>query len=173
MTECPSCRVVSEALPRFCSYCGYQFASDPKANVVVRRKFTQTQKWTLAAFALGMLLWVVLSTEGGAGTTTGFPESAASSSGSLGRRSSPPVEVRKALEQPESRVTMAAYEEIQKGMSYERVREIIGEPGVEMSRSDVAGNNTIMYSWKNANGSNMNAMFQNGGLVMKAQFGLP
>ena len=30
-----------------------------------------------------------------------------------------------------------------------------------------------MYSWKNANGSNMNAMFQDGRLISKAQFGLP
>jgi hypothetical protein len=30
-----------------------------------------------------------------------------------------------------------------------------------------------MYSWKNRNGSNMNAMFQDGELVTKAQFGLP
>lgn len=29
-----------------------------------------------------------------------------------------------------------------------------------------------MYSWVNFDGSNANAMFQNGELVMKAQFGL-
>jgi hypothetical protein len=29
-----------------------------------------------------------------------------------------------------------------------------------------------MYSWKNADGSNMSAMFQNGQLIAKAQFGL-
>ena len=30
-----------------------------------------------------------------------------------------------------------------------------------------------MYSWTNANGSNMNVMFQSGKLITKAQFRLP
>ena len=70
-------------------------------------------------------------------------------------------------------ITRAKYESIQEGMSYSQVRGIIGEAGEELSRSDIAGYTTVMYSWKNSNGSNMNAMFQNGKLVNKAQFGLP
>jgi hypothetical protein len=70
-------------------------------------------------------------------------------------------------------VTMAHYELISKGMTYETVRNLIGADGVELSRSDLAGHTTVMYAWKNRNGSNMNAMFQDGALVMKAQFGLP
>ncbi len=69
-------------------------------------------------------------------------------------------------------VTLAEYEQIREGMTYEQVRGIIGAPGQELSRSDLAGYTTVMYSWSNPNGSNMNAMFQNGGLVNKAQFGL-
>jgi len=68
---------------------------------------------------------------------------------------------------------MAAYELIQKGMSYKQVRGIIGADGIETVRSELAGHTTVMYSWKNRNGSNMNAMFQDGELVTKAQFGLP
>jgi hypothetical protein len=43
-----------------------------------------------------------------------------------------------------------------------------------MSRSNIAGIVTVMYGWtgRGGMGANMNAMFQNGGLVMKAQFGL-
>jgi hypothetical protein len=70
-------------------------------------------------------------------------------------------------------VTMANYELISKGMTYETVRSLIGADGVEISRSDLAGHTTVMYSWKNRNGSNMSAMFQDGALVSKAQFGLP
>lgn len=69
-------------------------------------------------------------------------------------------------------VTRAKYERIREGMTYEQVREILGETGEELSRSDIGGYTTVMYSWKNSNGSNMNAMFQNGRLVNKAQFGL-
>jgi hypothetical protein len=57
-------------------------------------------------------------------------------------------------------------------MSYEEAVRIIGEPGTEISRSDLAGYTTVMYSWSNTGGANMNAMFQNGALVTKAQFGL-
>jgi len=69
-------------------------------------------------------------------------------------------------------VTQAAYIQIQPGMTYTQVRMIIGSAGEEISRSDIAGYTTIMYVWKNWNGSNMNAMFQNERLVNKAQFGL-
>jgi hypothetical protein len=69
-------------------------------------------------------------------------------------------------------VTMAEYEQIHEGMSYEETVAIIGSPGEELSRSDMAGYSTVMYSWQNDSGSNMNAMFQNGKLVNKAQLGL-
>jgi hypothetical protein len=70
-------------------------------------------------------------------------------------------------------VTKADYDQIREGMTYERVCSIIGAPGEELSRSDLFDITTVMYSWTNANGSNMNAMFQNNCLVNKAQFGLP
>jgi predicted RNA-binding Zn-ribbon protein involved in translation (DUF1610 family) len=70
-------------------------------------------------------------------------------------------------------VTIAEYERIQEGMTYDQVSAIIGEAGEEISRSDIAGYRTVMYAWKNSNGSNMNAMLQNGRLITKAQFGLP
>ena len=43
MTECPSCRTVYTEQPKFCANCGYQFASDPKANTVPRKKLTSAQ----------------------------------------------------------------------------------------------------------------------------------
>ncbi len=70
-------------------------------------------------------------------------------------------------------VTMAEYNRLQTGMTYQQAVEIIGAPGEELSRSELAGTLTVMYSWSNLGGSNMNAMFQNNGLVNKAQFGLP
>jgi hypothetical protein len=69
-------------------------------------------------------------------------------------------------------VTAAEYRRIQEGMSYSDVVRVIGSHGQELSSSEVAGYITIMYSWENPDGSNMNAMSQNGELVTKAQFGL-
>lgn len=76
-------------------------------------------------------------------------------------------------------VTKAEYDRIRDGMSYATVVSIIGKRGEELSRSHMGGVpgvmesiTTVMYSWQNVDGSNMNAMFQNDRLVMKAQFGL-
>jgi len=38
MPECPSCRSPHTKRPRFCSHCGYQFATDPRANINPPRK---------------------------------------------------------------------------------------------------------------------------------------
>jgi hypothetical protein len=69
-------------------------------------------------------------------------------------------------------VTQAQYDQIFTGMTYAQVRSIIGTSGQELSRSDMAGTTTVMYSWANSNGSSMNAMFQGDRLINKAQFGL-
>jgi len=69
--------------------------------------------------------------------------------------------------------TKAEFDRLQEGITYEQAVQIIGAPGEVQSSSDLAGIKTVMYGWANANGSNMNAMFQNGALIQKAQFGLP
>lgn len=68
--------------------------------------------------------------------------------------------------------TLAKYLRLEDGMSYEEVVGICNRRGTEMSRSNIAGIRTVMYSWSNPDVSNMNVTFQNGGLIMKAQFGL-
>jgi hypothetical protein len=72
-------------------------------------------------------------------------------------------------------VTMENYNKLQTGMTYEQVVSILGEEGKEMSSNDIAGYRNVMYMWKAGGFSvgNMNAMFQNGALIQKAQFELP
>jgi len=75
----------------------------------------------------------------------------------------------------ETGVTLANFNKLQNGMSYAEVVAILGRDGTVLSESDIAGFHTVMYSWeadKGILGANMNAMFQNGELVQKAQFGL-
>ena len=69
-------------------------------------------------------------------------------------------------------VTLAQYHQIQESMSYREVAYVLGKAGEEVARNDIAGYVTVMIQWSNRDGSNMNAMFQNGRLVSKAQFGL-
>lgn len=72
------------------------------------------------------------------------------------------------------RVTFEAYNNLHNGMSYPSAVRVLGCEGREMSRSDMAGYSTVMVAWDGQGmvGANMNAMFQNGQMVMKAQFGL-
>lgn len=71
-------------------------------------------------------------------------------------------------------VTKAEYLRVEMGMSYQQVVAILGPPDEQMSETEMAGFHTVMYMWEGRGGfgANMNAMFQNGKLVNKAQFGL-
>jgi hypothetical protein len=71
-------------------------------------------------------------------------------------------------------VNMKNYSKLQSGMSYEEVVAILGQNGEEISSNDIAGYKNVMYKWNGDSGfgANMNAMFQNGKLIQKAQYGL-
>lgn len=70
-------------------------------------------------------------------------------------------------------ITLSKYNQLQDGMSYSQVVQILGKPGVEISSSSIGGYKTVMIQWDvDEFGANMNAMFQNGKLISKAQFGL-
>lgn len=71
-----------------------------------------------------------------------------------------------------SGVSKASFDSLRSGMSYAQAVKIIGSDGEVMSSTDIGGIETVMYVWKNWDGSNMNAMFQNDAMVSKAQFGL-
>lgn len=74
--------------------------------------------------------------------------------------------------EPRAGLTYANYRRLQEGMTYPEVVKVLGSNGTEMSRVDLAGSTTVMYSWQKWSGANMNATFQNGRLISKAQFGL-
>ncbi|HIK42144.1 hypothetical protein [Thermoleptolyngbya sp. M55_K2018_002] len=65
-------------------------------------------------------------------------------------------------------VTKAEFDQVQPGMTLAEVEAILGK-GEEISRSAIAGTETVMYQWTNADFSNANAMFQDGKLISKSQ----
>lgn len=70
-------------------------------------------------------------------------------------------------------VTMAGFTQLKTGMTYEQVVKILGKEGTELSSNEIGGVKTVMYQWEGESfGQNMNAMFQNGKLMSKSQFGL-
>ncbi len=69
--------------------------------------------------------------------------------------------------------TRAEFGRISEGMTYEQVVSILGTSGELLISNEIDGIKTLTYSWKNASGSNINAIFQNGKLVQRVQLGLP
>lgn len=89
------------------------------------------------------------------------------------------AEVSQASAQPVSQprnitgITMSNYDRLKTGMTYKQVAEILGKDGIELSSNEIAGIKTAMYQWQGESlGANMNAMFQSGKLISKAQSGL-
>ena len=71
-------------------------------------------------------------------------------------------------------ITLAEFNEIESGMTYEKVTEIIGSAGTVMSEVGKKGEklHTVMYKWDASGFGSANATFQGGELLSKAQIGL-
>ena len=71
-------------------------------------------------------------------------------------------------------ISLNEYNQLFEGMSYEKAVQIIGSGGELMSESSISGFTSKMYSWEGEGsiGANANALFQNGSLMSKSQFGL-
>jgi hypothetical protein len=68
---------------------------------------------------------------------------------------------------PPDQLTIAQYNAVQTGMTYQEVVKIMERPREEVMRGDI-----VVYVWKNVDGSNMNVTFQNNRVLIKAQTGL-
>ncbi len=65
------------------------------------------------------------------------------------------------------------YGQIENGMSYEQVKEIVGSEGEEVSTVTVGDMTTTIYMWYGKDHiSNANVTFQNDAVMAKAQIGL-
>lgn len=71
-------------------------------------------------------------------------------------------------------ITMAEFNQIQTGMTYDEVVAIVGSPGEVVSTSTVGGYTVTMVSWygDSYSGANANVTFSNGEVTAKAQVGL-
>ena len=70
-------------------------------------------------------------------------------------------------------ITLAEFNEIKNGMTYEQVKDIVGCDGTVNSDTEVMGSKMTIYSWYGKDGiSNANVSIQNGKLINKTQIGL-
>ncbi len=70
------------------------------------------------------------------------------------------------------RITAQHYHLLRNGYSIAQCNTLVGVEGTEVSRTGDGQYELIMISWSNSNGSSMNATFQGGKMISKAQLGL-
>ena len=71
---------------------------------------------------------------------------------------------------PTHKYTLVQYEKIKLGMTYEEVKNILGEGKVWWS-SEIKGLKVALYEWENEDGSTINLMFQEGKVSTKNKLG--
>ena len=82
------------------------------------------------------------------------------------------------LEPPKNdpKISLDEFNQIQTGMTYQQVVDIIGSEGTVLSETDIGGAEykTTIYTWEGFGsfGANANITIQGGKVVSKAQFGL-
>lgn len=157
MPACVNCSAEINEDTKFCPKCGKNQSVDSEESAANKKKLTPRQ---IVVAVVGVIAVAIAFTQIGGEVSS----------------SSTAEEIRKTITPT---ITMEKYSRIQNGMSYNEVKQILGEPGVEQSRNKMEGVpgvmesiETVMYAWQNPGGSNMNAMFQNDKLIQKAQFGL-
>src|SRR5262245_41924350 len=150
---CPACRAQNNLSAQFCQKCGLQYTDTPPQTSESERSEPSNKILGIVISILGFLFLSFIGID---------PID-------LWSRPETVVELATGVN---AGMTLANYERLTTGMTYAQVCGILGKNGTEMSRSEMLGTVTVMYEWQGNGLANMNAMFQNGKLVSKAQFGL-
>jgi hypothetical protein len=162
-TPCPFCKAPVANDSKVCPSCREDISelTSPAARELLSAEPTSAMKPSVspvvvivALLAAGVVLSMILSGSSGVtGPANSYLLTGSTSSGG---------------------VSLAQFQQLRDGMTYGEAVGVLGGSGTEQSRSNIADIVTVMYSWPGSGslGANMNAMFQNDKLVVKAQFGL-
>ncbi len=162
---CQKCGKDLDANSKFCKYCGASrnFASDTYTPTVDQATVEiETPKAATSNSASSTIKFVLIIMVGVILALTSNWDWVEENLPSIG------------LNNKDEYITLAEYNSIETGMSYLRVRSIVGSPGEELVQSDVAGYKSLAVSWKGVGsmGANAQIMFVNDAVISKAQVGL-
>lgn len=72
-----------------------------------------------------------------------------------------------------SKITLDQFNQIQAGMTYDQVKQILGSEGRLSTQTEIMGMRSSLYTWMNSGGSNIVITFGSEGTVdSETQFGL-
>lgn len=132
---------------KICKDCGAEVSKSAKVCPKCGKKLKHT--------GLRVLLGIIVLMIGLVGLTSGGEESSTT---------------------PINKITLEKFNQIQSGMTYQEVVDIIGEEGTVLSETDIMNNDqykTTMYYWYGEDGiSNANVTIQGGKVISKTQIGL-
>ncbi len=84
------------------------------------------------------------------------------------------------ITEADRQITLERFDRLQTGLSYQEVCQVVGVEGQELARCHFKGEpgaieplETVVYAWINADGSRVNATFQNDRLIAYSHSGLP
>ena len=133
-------------------------------------------KWIGIAFVGLVVLGVIANLAGGAPDSKKALEQAASEAGASAPQQAEASAAPAAPPEPvnDPGISASEFAQLRTGMTHAEAEAIVGSPGELMSENEIAGIRTFMVQWEGESGmgANANAMFQNGKLIQKAQFGL-
>jgi hypothetical protein len=160
--KCPACAEAIKKDAKVCKFCH-------KALGITPGKIFMT--FITGAVCLGLGGCGLMLVAGMIGLSNMSHPSSNSSTTSGGEVANVVPAAQVLMEQPPS-ITAKQFMSLKNGMTYKQVCKVLGREGELQSENELAGYRTSMYSWSNGNLSNMNAMFQNGKMMQKAQMGL-
>jgi hypothetical protein len=186
MKNCPQCNQLNADDARFCSSCGFTAPQVNNAIPPPQTVFKNKRNFKTILIVLGCIIGLcvlggilggikkAVSPTPNVGTVVATPtptvaptaQATVATVANKGETKATPAA------KDESGVTAANFAKIKTGMKYADVVKILGSEGELLSENEMAGTKTEMYQWKAGILSNMNAMFQNGKLISKAQIGL-
>lgn len=170
---CKNCGKEIEQDSKFCRYCGKNITEDnftPSDSALHTKKPSGTYLFFRVLLGFVKLFAILLILMFGCGVLLGPNDDApAESTPSAAYYSSSAPS-----KENDPRMTLSEFSSIKTGMTYDEVCKIVGSYGFEMSRSEIAGYQTVIVGWDGIGqiGANANVTFQNGKVIAKAQAGL-